>query len=794
MSGPLLHPGMMMAGGIDTGDEITNSLICDTAYGNTHASGWSRTTWTCSFWVKRSASLSASNIILDMQNGASDTATQRMYFYSDDTFRLEGYASSWFYTTQKFRDTTAWYHIVVQQDTTAGTAADRHRLWVNGVELTAANGGITQVTPGASANTGFGTALAHATFGNAGSYLYGYVSDFYMLDGVTATASDFGEFNAEGHWIPKAYSGSYGTGGWHWDFTVAPGTGNGAHTDASGNGNHGSDVSGFASTDQRTDTPTNNCATMNALDQATTAATTFNDGALKVSGPSTGWRTQGATMWANKGKWYFEAEVTGYAVEDQVVLGWCMANHAMNTYPGGDNFGWGVNWNSSNTNINLQYGASATPMTTTGNLSTTDVIMCAIDIDNELIWFGVNGTWFDMDGAGTGVPSTGTNGHTISGASDLPGRPCGGTYTASDILTFRFNADDLSYTPPTGFNTFQVSALSDGEYATIPKGSDYFDILTYTGDGTAIGSGGQPVTGLDFSPDLVWIKNRDAADDHNLFDTVRGATNRLYSNLADAESSVAESLASFDSGGFTVGSNVQVNTSSENYVAWCWKKAIKAGFNISEHVGTGAAVTGAHGLGVAPDAHMTKNRDTGANNWGNYFATTLNSSSVQVTDPETDYLLLSLTNALTDTAAAWNDTAPDATSVTYGTSFSVSADNYIDYAWEEVPGFSRFGAYVGNGNADGPFVWCGFRPRLIITKRTDSTGDWYMYDSERDSTNPNDTLLRADTTGVETNSNDIDFLANGFKFRTTVAASNASGGEYIFLAFAEHPFKYARAF
>ena len=316
------------------------------------------------------------------------------------------------------------------------------------------------------------------------------------------------------------------------------------------------------------------------------------------------------------------------------------------------------------------------------------------------------------------------------------------------------------------------------------------DALAYTGTGAS-----NAISSLGFSPDLVWIKNRGAATDHALYDTTRGTQAQLSSNTTGDEVTSSTGLTSFDSNGFTIGTSTLVNTSGTQYVAWSWDEGPKAGLDIVSYTGNGANRTIAHNLGVAPKMIIVKARVTASTDqgWPVYHAS-------NTAAPETDYLLLDSTAATADLDTVWNDTAPTASVFSVGTSALVNTNNdtYIAYLFSEVEGFSKFGSYTGNGSSDGPFVWCGFRPRWVMVKRTDSTGGWFVWDTARDTFNlaykwlaPN--LSDAENSTATANTWDIDILSSGFKIKNDGAFSNASGGTYIFAAFAESPFKYARA-
>jgi len=334
-------------------------------------------------------------------------------------------------------------------------------------------------------------------------------------------------------------------------------------------------------------------------------------------------------------------------------------------------------------------------------------------------------------------------------------------------------------------------------YTTINKSSDYFNTKLYTGDGTAIGSGGQAITGVGFQPDFTWIKERSSTSPHKLLDAVRGVTKELESNLTNAESTQAESLASFNSDGFTVGSNGAVNENSQTYASWNWlangtgsantdgtisstvSANTTAGFSVVSYTGNATAgSTIGHGLGSAPSMIIAKRRSA-VENWGVYHKS-MGASK---------YINLDTTTAEQSSTSRWNGTEPTSSVFSVNTHASVngSGDTYIAYCFAEKTGYSKFGSYTGNGNADGTFVYTGFKPAMVIAKRTDSTGNWRIRDNKRPEYNVIDKVLRPNTSEAEITEDNHDFLSNGFKVRTTGPENNASGGTFIYMAFAEAP-------
>ncbi len=339
-------------------------------------------------------------------------------------------------------------------------------------------------------------------------------------------------------------------------------------------------------------------------------------------------------------------------------------------------------------------------------------------------------------------------------------------------------------------------------YSTISKPGLHFNTKLYTGNGTAIASGGQAITGVGFQPDWVWIKARSIQDSHQLYDTARGATKGLRADTYDPEATNAEFLTSFNTDGFTVGNNSKVNQNSATYVSWNWKVNAAteasnsngsitstvqvnttAGLSLVKYVGnaTSGATVG-HGLGAAPDAIILKNRDTNGAQWTVYHQGMGNTKGMQ----------LDTTATPGTNAAYWNNTSPTSTVFTLGSGGDPNGNgaNIIAYCFKSIKGYSKFGTYVGNGNADGTFIYTGFKPAWIMGKTYTHAGNWFMWDNKR----PNEfnlvnSFLEADGDVVEYTNNaahSIDILSNGFKFRGA-SGSNSSGRTAIYFAFAEEP-------
>jgi hypothetical protein len=369
-----------------------------------------------------------------------------------------------------------------------------------------------------------------------------------------------------------------------------------------------------------------------------------------------------------------------------------------------------------------------------------------------------------------------------------------------------FGQRPFSYTPPTGFlplNTYNLPA------PTILAGNQYMDAKTYTGTGAT-----QTIT-VDFASDFAWLKRRDGAGENVLLDILRltgSLPNRLFSNSTAAESTTADGQNSFSSTGIVLdgsGSGGEVNTSGRTYVAWQWKANgagvsntqgtitstvsanTTAGFSIVTWTGNGSTTaTVGHGLGVAPKMIITKDRNSSADYW-----------HVMHTSLSTNYnVFLNRTEAQLFPGDGTISTSPTSTTFGFATSganvdaVNENAINVVAYCFSQVAGYSAFGSYVGNGSSDGPFIYTGFRPKFVMIKSSSNAGGWSVFDSSRDTYNQMNKDLEANSADAEYTPGYLkDFVSNGFKIRESNLGENGSGRTYIYMAFAENPFKISRA-
>jgi len=567
----------------------------------------------------------------------------------------------------------------------------------------------------------------------------------------------------------------------------------------------------FTASDQLEDTPTDssddgigNFATWNPnYITSNLKSATLSEGNLNVIGDAQDFGFP-ATIGVSSGKWYWEVTnlfsaaynsgfvgiVSGTAVDAGGTVDGSVAQ--FNGYAGQVYYYVAVNG---------QKVSQTSSSTSYGNVITNgDIVGIAFDAENGNLFFSKNGTWQNSATVGEIEAGTATNAAFSSiSASEIwyPATHIADTSSINWCIA-NFGQKAFTYTPPTGFSALATQNLPA---PTIADGSQYFNTVLYTGTGSELA-----ITSLDFTPDFVWIKNRDATDNHMLYDSVRGATKDLHSNTADAETTTAQTLKSFDAAGFTLGTDVQVNTSAEDYVAWCWKAGGAAasntdgtitssvsanttsGFSIVSYTGSGTASdTVGHGLSTIPSLIIARNRTES----GSWCVTHESLSADKV-------LRFEGTNAEGDIADGELDSPPNNSS-TFGfnngssgtplKAVNASSIPYIAYCWSEVEGFSKFGSYTGNGNADGPFVYTGFRPAFILIKHTNGADNWIILDTARDTYNVAGKFLLPNTTGVEGSGSILDVVSNGFKFRAVSSSYNGSGGEYIYAAYAEHPFQ-----
>jgi len=908
----------------DTGYEIARSLrfnSADSAYLSYSGSAGSNTTWTFSTWIKKTGN---DNHVF----GAGDGNTPGRFGFTFDgsdkisVFVVDSGSTVYLQNSDAvFRDSSAWYHVVLVADTTNGTPDDRLILYVNGVRQTLSGGAMPL-----NQNTFVNTAAAHAIGRRsytASDYFNGYLADVWLIDGSALEPTSFGTFDTYGVWQPKRYTGSATGNSFHLPFSDNSSV-SALGTDTSGNGNdwtvnnitaiqvyysttgtfdlaasnlfdnntstfatcaylqscaaifsipftsslrcyittdanmnrNGGTVFKFtggttntsppfnvtytgwydftsigspftridwtrttgsfggfgvsaievdgqiiysASTnsssedDSLLDSPTNadttttedtgvggeikgNYCTWNAIDKS--ANITTSNGNLEVAA-TTSYANVRASLYLTSGKWYWELTCpTVISGSGAVTLG--VATLSLNLdsdvrQPGAYSY-----WNGGS-----MY-AESTQLTSNSTYTTGDIIGFALDQDANTLSVYKNGV-LQTGSSFSGLPASVT--------------PVAGFYgpETSGVLVANFGQSPFAYAAPSGFKALNTANLPT---PTIEDPSTVMDVALWTGNGTST-----TISGLGFSPDLVWTHERSGTSGAGLWNTVVGQSKYLSPSVTNAEFTTTTEFTSFNSDGFTVGASTMTNENGQTSVAWTWdagtsnatntsgsitstvRANTSAGFSVlTYNAGPLSASTGAtvgHGLGIAPQFIIIKDRDD-SNPWGIYHASLGPGKG-----------LLFSTAAEQVASTWWNNTAPTSSVFSINSDIYATAQpnhDYVAYCWAPVEGYSAFGSYTGNGSTDGPFVYTGFRPRYLLVKRTNAVASWGVWDSARDLYNVTEFGLQPNTNSAEySGGNYKDFLSNGFKMKDGGADTNGNGSTYIYAAFAEHPFRSSRA-
>ena len=590
---------------------------------------------------------------------------------------------------------------------------------------------------------------------------------------------------------------------------------------------------GFSTWRAVPDTPANNFATLNAVDSGINGTGTLSDGNLTFASNNNVAGRRATIGFPTTGEYYWETRISsatggwpnvGILKNSQRIVGTYTTDGTTQVRPyGADSLRPYLIFDT--TDVIAKVSDTA--------LTGGDIIQCAWSSDGTdgKLWFGINDQWYGYNGSNvvtltkaqvaagnTAIRTVGvvteswspvmyiyrSEEHNINFGQN----PTFSTTINAGLSTFTdSNGKGLfRYEPPTDF-----LALCEDNLPTpaISDPGDYFKSVLYTGNGSA-----RSITGIGFTPDLVWVKERTATSSHELFNSIVGPARKLNSDSTNAESINTNSLRSFDNDGFSVGSGGAVNESGQNYVAWCWQAGAgttstntdgsinsvvsvnqDAGFSIVSYNGTGSAGTIGHGLGKTPGMIICKSRDS-ADAWPVW-----HKSFPSATD---NFVALQSNGTIGTISNYWNSSAPNTTTfgVAGGTyAHNLSGDRMIAYCWAEIEGFSKFGSYIGDDrDDDGVFVYCGFKPAMVIIKNTTTSSlNWHIIDSSRSSSNPAAAKLYPNVSDIENataTDNSVDFLSNGFKLRGDVTLNNATNGNgdtMIFAAFAESPFKTANA-
>ena len=762
----------------------------------TPGSAGSLTTWTYSCWVKRSTLGSYMGLLAV---GTGDGSEDVLKFEPNNTLNFRYGSGSDLTTSMLFRDVSAWYHIVVVADTTQSqnstTASDsRLRFYVNGSQIT--DFSATQSYASQNFEFRINTAAQHyiGEFPRVNGHLDGYLAEVNFIDGTAYDASNFGE-TIDGVWVPKDASGlTFGTNGFYLPFDDSSAIGD----DESSNTNDLTVVN-LAATDVVKDSPTNNFCTLSYIDRYVTT-NYLNEGALLMhaTGVNNWVGNARSTFQVDSGKWYWE--VCGVGSGGFFRFGIRPA-HVTLAIGAGDS-GNGHEYypyikKSVTVGGNATYGSNDDE-----SMSSAEGVVWAValDMDNGTLTIYRNNTSLgQMSSSLTGQQSP-----TISSYNGSTGFNFGQDSSFAGAKTAQGNADgngqgDFYYAPPSGFLALCTANLPDPTIGPTADtlATDNFNTVLYTGNNAT----NRTISGFGFNPDWNWLKSRSIADNNVLTDILRG-TNHLHSNTTAADSDLSYPELTTD--GIIV-SGSTYNNNGVTFVSWAWKAATAfsgttnrskaysgrsnsaAGFSIITYVGdeqVGHEIP--HNLDAAPEFVIAKSRGHD-DHWDCYHVGI-------ASDAETDYIRLNSSNAAADASSVWNDTKPSSTVVTLGNTDDLNKNNidHIMYAFHSVEGYSKVGSYTGNGNADGTFVYTGFRPAWVLI-RSSGVGHWIIFDVTRHPTNVNDARLYANLNNAEDSSYSLDLLSNGFKPRHTGSDFNSSGVNYIYLAFAEAPFKFANA-
>ena len=787
----------------------------------TPSSASNRKTFTFSCWIKRANfASSVQTLIIARPTSTPSTSIQIL---DTNNIRIQDTGISMdLRSSRVFRDVSSWYHIVVAVDTTQSTSSNRAKLYINGSQETSFS---TETYPTQDGDTLFNNTNQH----EIGDMLYsgttnfdGYMAEVNFVDGTQLTPTSFGE-TKNGVWIPKKYTGSYGTNGFRLQFDQT-GTGSASSStigaDTSGNNNHFTSSGIVASDCNMPDSPENNFATLNPLYATENAV--FSEGNLRLDYNSGTFNSSGSTIATGSMKFYTEVLLinstvnpaeSSIGISNADKFSWNTDNAHSAT---GNN---GVRYQTQNGNIENGYGTNGTGAT----LTSGDILGIACDPINGTLAYYKNGSLQDTVNIDTGLFYA----ITMSDASRFTNDVdfvvnFGQDSSFSGNKTAQGNTDangigDFYYSVPSDFLALCTANLPEPTISpnSATQADDHFNTVIWTGNGT----NPRTISGVGFQPDWVWHKPRNLAYNHLMWDSSRGVGSNslltLFPNLTNAESDSLQSqgnATSFDSDGFIVNAGSSgdnhVNDASYNYVAWNWKANggttssntdgsitstvqanTTAGFSIVTFTGTGSNATVGHGLSVAPTMIIFKNRDN-SYSWSTY-----------VKEIDASYrLTLEQTSGRVSSSTSFNSTDPTSSVFSVGTNVSTnkSGDKIIAYCFHSVDGYSKIGgSYVGNYNNDGPFVYTGFTPKFLLIKDIDQTYDWQIFDTTRSTINggtmnylePN----TSDAENVQTSGYKIDILSNAFKIRTNWTRLNNTNNRFIYMAFAEAPFKYANA-
>ena len=819
-----------------------------------------RRTYTYSFWTKRGLPKAERQFIY---NGhASSTPYIDCRFNYDgtdgyDTFQFFSYSSQYdmrLCTRRSFRDSSAWYHFVIAVDTTQATESNRIKMYINGVQETdfyAPGGSSAEIYPSQNFDTAANVSGNIQNVGNfrdgTSQHYDGYLAEVHFVDGYQYDSSYFGFTDPQtGIWMPKRYEGTHGTNGFHLDFSDNSSTA-ALGIDKSTNGNDFT-VSNLAVTDSVIDTPSNNfCTFMNTgvLPQASASYTEgnlfFDESALSGE-PYDTHKTAYGTMSLKSGKWYWEGRATsipGYN-NTKWTYGVSDIENTKNAQLSTVNYLLAVS-SGTPSNATYLYGdavsiykdAKKKNGSHAGNIdgytiAVGDVVAIALDVDAGKVWYRIGG------GIGGGqTPGSWLNGVTNNTYKSTALSESGhdATLTTGEVYVPAFAAESCGWIANfgqdssfAGNETAQGNKDENGQgdfYYAVPRGfkaicsknlppnvpsirpQKHFDTITYTGTDT---SAARTITGLEFTPDLIWQKRRNGENWNTWHDTVRGVGKTLYSNGSGNSGSSGQTtnnqygyISAFGTNGFTWSpgstNNSDGNETNGTFASWCWKAGgatvsnsdgsvtssvsanQEAGFSIVKWTTQSGAYTVGHGLGRTPELIASVHLSNTGTGWPTF---------TTVVDGTMDYAYIAANSTFTD-AVQYGIDVPNSTTFQGHSNFHASSGDCIAYCWASIPGYSKIGMYKGNGSTDGIYVHLGFKPALVIVKNTTTQKHWALFDNKRSGFNVENYALFPSDKAAEDTDDYIDFLSDGFKVRSTALFINKDGDNIIYMSFAETP-------
>ena len=775
--------------------------------------GGDRQKHTFSFWFKRTQPQAETDFLWSKGENVSPTNVAKIEIVNAGTLDLQVYEDNALVLRLKpnmlFRDPSAWYNLIVAIDSTQGTAADRARMYVNGVDVLNLGGYAVATYMNQNVSTSIGHSVSGSITEEIGEYqasnnevhrFNGYLSDWHYVDGIKLAPTSFGELK-NGVWIPVAYTGSHGDDGWHLKFDqVGVGTASTSTigADASGNANHFSSTNIVASDCAMPDSPENNFCVMNSNSPAA-GTRTFTEGNLRNTHSGNVYSFYSSTFGVKTGKWYAEMRFDSNSTGEVMMYG--LSNAPF------------INGDAHTTAATIWYISNGAGYVD-GSAVAAGAFSGSVawgDHDTSSPGF-VMGIALDLDSSTKTVTFTKDGGDSFS--KDLPAsftdhiHFCVNKYSANSGTaqwTWNFGQDSTfvgqetatSNADGNGIGAFHTAPpfwLSSIMHSKSSRAYDWSDILPQILLIILIlcfivVTIQQMQLQLVLKPDFVWLKRRTATSSHRLYNSLTyggpysaGASGSIYlkANATTADTAgTANSLISLDANGFTVhGGGGDTNNDGDTYVAWNWKAnggtatatisesgnnpaAVvqanpTAGFSIITYTGTGANGTIAHGLGVVPKLMIFKNRDA-TDDWVIYHG-------ANTAAPATDHLHINNTLNTADDATYFNDTEPTSSVFTIGTHVGINTDaeKYVVHVFAEIEGYSKFGGYVGNESSDGAFVFTGFRPAFLICKITDggTTAHYAIFDNKRETTNVNDNVFFIDGSAENSAVNDrsVDFF------------------------------------